>query len=104
MDAQLVDWLLNSDEPWTRYRTLVDLLDAPADSAEMMQARNEMLAHPMVQDLMERRPHGLAPQSSGIMTPSWRSMRSRRWRILVYAIPIPVWAPLSRAFRSNSPM
>ena len=23
----VVNWLLESDEPWTRYRTLVDLLD-----------------------------------------------------------------------------
>jgi len=26
MGRAVVDWLLGSDEPWTRYRTLVDLL------------------------------------------------------------------------------
>ena len=27
--SSLTDWLLNSSEPWTRYRTLVDLLGLP---------------------------------------------------------------------------
>lgn len=27
----VIDWLLTSGEPWTRYRTLIDLLDRPAD-------------------------------------------------------------------------
>ncbi len=40
------------DEPWTRYRTLVDLLDLPADDPTVAQARTEMLAHPQVQALM----------------------------------------------------
>lgn len=45
-------WLLESDEPWTRYRTLRDLLDRPEDDAEVQAARSEMLAHPQVQGLM----------------------------------------------------
>jgi hypothetical protein len=43
---------LNSDEPWTRYRTLVDLLDRPEDDSEVRVARAEMLAHPQVQAMM----------------------------------------------------
>jgi hypothetical protein len=46
-------WFLASDEPWTRYRTLVDLLDRPMDDAEVQAARAEMLAHPQVQILIE---------------------------------------------------
>jgi hypothetical protein len=42
-------WLLESDEPWTRYRTLVDLLDRSEDDPEVQAARAEMLAHPQVQ-------------------------------------------------------
>ena len=49
-----IDWLLASDEPWTRYRTLVDLLDRPADDAEVQAARQEMLAHPQVKGLIEK--------------------------------------------------
>jgi hypothetical protein len=45
-------WLLESDEPWTRYRTLVDLLDRPENDPEARNARAEMLAHPQVQDMI----------------------------------------------------
>lgn len=52
--ADPIEWLLNSDEPWTRYRTLVDLLDRPEDDAEVQAARAAMVAHPQVQDLIEQ--------------------------------------------------
>jgi len=48
----LLQWLLQSEEPWTRYRTLVDLLDRPAGDPEVQAARAEMLAHPQVQALV----------------------------------------------------
>jgi hypothetical protein len=50
--TDLTSWLLESDEPWTRYRTLVDLLDRPADDPDVQAARAEMLAHPRVQALV----------------------------------------------------
>jgi hypothetical protein len=52
MTTTLFQWLLESDEPWTRYRTLVDLLDQPEDDPEIQTARAEMLAHPQVQALI----------------------------------------------------
>jgi len=52
MTTDLMQWLLESDEPWTRYRTLVDLLDRPEDDSEVQAARAEMLAHPQVQGLI----------------------------------------------------
>jgi hypothetical protein len=50
--TDVIEWLLESDEPWTRYRTLVDLLDQPEDDAGVQAARAEMLAHPQVQVLI----------------------------------------------------
>jgi hypothetical protein len=50
--SPLIEWLLASDEPWTRYRTLLDLLGRPADSAEVLAARSEMLNHPGVKGLI----------------------------------------------------
>ena len=47
------DWLLDA-EPWTRYRTLVDLLDRPAEDADVVQARSELVEHPAVRDLIAR--------------------------------------------------
>ncbi|MCP4543708.1 MAG: hypothetical protein GY832_41875 [Chloroflexi bacterium] len=52
MTNDVIQWLLKSDEPWTRYRTLVDLLDRPADAPEVQSARAEMLAHPQIQALV----------------------------------------------------
>lgn len=48
-----IDWLLAAAEPWTRYRTLVDLGNLPADDPEVQAARAAMLAHPLVQELVE---------------------------------------------------
>ena len=52
MTDDLIQWLLQSDEPWTRYRALADLLDRPEDDPEVQAARAEMLAHPQVQELV----------------------------------------------------
>lgn len=50
--ATVVAWLLESEEPWTRYRTLVDLLDRPEDDPPVLEACAEMLAHPQVRELV----------------------------------------------------
>jgi hypothetical protein len=52
--SELIQWLLESNEPWTRHRTLVDLLDRPEDDVEVQAARAEMVAHPQVQALIEQ--------------------------------------------------
>ncbi len=52
--TDLIQWLLDSDEPWTRYRTRVDLLDQPEDDPRVQTARSEMLAHPQVQGLISK--------------------------------------------------
>jgi hypothetical protein len=50
----VVQWLLESAEPWTRYRTLRDLLGRPEEDAEVAAARAAMLAHPAVQRLIDQ--------------------------------------------------
>ena len=52
LDNDPLPWLLESSEPWTRYRTLVDLLDRPETDPQVQTARAEMLAHPQVQALI----------------------------------------------------
>ena len=52
MTDDVIQWLLKSDEPWTRYRTLRDLLDRSEGDPEVEAARAEMLAHPQVQGLI----------------------------------------------------
>jgi hypothetical protein len=48
----VIQWLLDSPEPWTRYRTLADLLGRPEADAEVAAARGALLAHPQVQGLI----------------------------------------------------
>jgi len=47
-----IPWLLESDEPWTRYRTLLNLLDRQEDDADVKAAHAQMLAHPEVEELI----------------------------------------------------
>jgi hypothetical protein len=49
-----VPWLLKNGEPWVRYRTLLDLVDCPEDDPDVIKAREAMLAHPLVQELVEK--------------------------------------------------
>jgi hypothetical protein len=48
-----IEWLLSSDEPWTRYRTLIDLLERPEGSDEAQGARRAMLEHPQIRHLIK---------------------------------------------------
>jgi hypothetical protein len=46
-------WLLESDNPAIRYRTLRELLDRPADDPEVLAAQGAIPTHPPVADLLE---------------------------------------------------
>jgi hypothetical protein len=48
----VIQWLLDSPEPWTRYRTRVDLLEQAEELPEVQAERVQMLAHPQVQGLV----------------------------------------------------
>jgi len=52
MADKAIQWLLECDEPWTRYRTRVDLLGQPETDSEVRAARAAMLSHPQVRQLM----------------------------------------------------
>jgi hypothetical protein len=52
MDEGTVTWLLQAGEPWTRYRTMVDLLSRAAEDALVAAARAELIAHPQVRALV----------------------------------------------------
>lgn len=48
----VVQWLLESAEPWTRFRVLVDLLERPSDEPEVIATHSEMVSHAQVQHLI----------------------------------------------------
>lgn len=49
-----LSWILDSDEPWARYRALLDIEHADRESKEAEAARDEMLRHPLVTALVAR--------------------------------------------------
>ena len=52
LERDPVPWLLASEEPWTRYRVLRDLLGRPESDLDVKQARAEVLRHSQVQGLV----------------------------------------------------
>jgi hypothetical protein len=51
-NPESLDWLLQSGEPWTRYRTMTDLLHYSENDPAVVSARKEMVMHPQVQALV----------------------------------------------------
>lgn len=47
-------WVLDSDEPWARYRALIDLCMADHDDVAVVAARDAMVQHPAVHGLLDR--------------------------------------------------
>jgi hypothetical protein len=47
-----LSWLIDCDEPWTRYRVRLDLLHEPVDSPAVQAERQALLSHPQVQGLL----------------------------------------------------
>ena len=48
-----IDWLLERDQPWVRYNTLVDLLGVPKDGGEARDALAEMMSTPPASKILE---------------------------------------------------
>ena len=46
-----IEWLLESN-PWTRYRTLIDLLDKPETDIEVMDAKKQLLENEQINNLV----------------------------------------------------
>lgn len=48
----LSTWLLQPDEPWTRYRSLLDLQEKQLDDPEVVQTREMLVSHPDIRSLI----------------------------------------------------
>ncbi len=53
MPKQKIDYLLNANEPWVVYRTKVDLQELKESDAGVQKAREQLLKHPLMQNLGE---------------------------------------------------
>ena len=52
MDNTIINWLLESN-PWTEYRTRLDLLDEAADSPDVLSVRKVLVNHEKIKSLFE---------------------------------------------------
>lgn len=48
-----MEFLLNGDEPWTSYGTLRDLCDLDENDNSVLDAKNQMIAHPLIRGLID---------------------------------------------------
>ena len=53
MPSPTIEWLLASEEPWTRYRTRLDLLGQDQSSSDVQGEYEKMLSHPLIIQLFE---------------------------------------------------
>jgi len=51
--AAILDWLLEPDDPMVRHNTLVNVLDRPADSTEVVEARRAMMSERPVSAILK---------------------------------------------------
>ena len=54
MTQEIIRYLIDADEPWTRYRTRIDLLGMAEDAPEVKEDRAAMLEHPLVKELISK--------------------------------------------------
>lgn len=54
MPSETINWLLDSEEPWTRFRTRLDLLDETDTAPEARRDYEQMVSHPLIQGLLDR--------------------------------------------------
>lgn len=52
-----LNYLQQAADPWVRYRTMLDLLELPSEDEKVIEARQQMLLHPLVQGLIDELQH-----------------------------------------------
>ncbi len=78
-----IAWLLESSEPGVRYLELRDLLDRPADDAELLEAQREAhMAGPIAKILSKMNPEGYWVKEGAGYSPKYRSTV---WSLLMLA-------------------
>lgn len=53
MNDDLIQWFMECDEPWTRYRTMIDLQGLDDRDPEASASRQAMVDHPQIKSLIE---------------------------------------------------
>ena len=54
MNENVINWLLEEENPSVRYRTLTELLDRPPDDSEVVRAREQIPSSVAVTNILDR--------------------------------------------------
>ena len=82
-DAEVVRWLLESDQPAIRYRTFTELLGRPAGDPEVVAARREVVRTGFgAEVLQDRDPQGWWVNGENLYLPKYLATH---WRMLLLA-------------------
>ena len=52
MLKQNIGSLVNAEEPWVVYRTMLDLMELKINDPKVLKVKNQMLKHPLMQGLL----------------------------------------------------
>ncbi|HEC31196.1 MAG TPA: hypothetical protein ENI41_01750 [Deltaproteobacteria bacterium] len=76
LNGDPIPWLLESN-PWTKYEVLTELLNKPDSSSEVIAAKQELINHPQIQDLIKETKDWLpkAPTRNNDSTISYYKLR-----------------------------
>jgi hypothetical protein len=90
--AALLDWLLEADNPMVRYNTLVNILERPRDSREVLEARRAMMSSRPVLAILKGLEAGIADKKAvahwgepAAMSGYVPKYRGAVWRLLFLA-------------------
>ena len=53
MPKQNIEYLLEANEPWVVYRTLLDMMELKENDSKVLNAREQLLKHPLMQGLLK---------------------------------------------------
>ena len=76
LNGDPISWLLESN-PWTKYKVLTELLNKPDSSSEVIAAKQELINHPQIQELIKETKNWLpkAPTRNSDSTVSYYKLR-----------------------------
>jgi hypothetical protein len=90
--AALLDWLLEVNDSMVRYNTLVNILDKPGDSTEVLEARRAMMSSRPVSAILKGLEAGIVDEKavarwgeSAAMSGYVPKYRGAVWRLLFLA-------------------
>lgn len=80
-NRQVIDWLLEEEQPSVRYRTLIDILDCKENDPDVMEARSKIASKGWAKDILAKQTgEGIWADSRSLYRPKYVSTN---WMLLI---------------------